>query len=75
MVITFAPRTPLLTLMHAVGKCFPRADRAPAIVPVAERALRRAATGFRPLSGWESARTFRVSSGFYTSQAIEWRHE
>jgi magnesium-protoporphyrin O-methyltransferase len=74
MIITFAPRTPVLTLMHAVGKLFPRADRAPAIVPVAERALKGAARAYRPLSGWEPARTLRVASGFYTSQAIEWRH-
>ena len=74
MVITFAPRTPLLSLMHAVGKFFPRADRAPAIVPVAEQALKNAARDYRPLSGWEPARTLRVASGFYTSQAIEWRH-
>jgi magnesium-protoporphyrin O-methyltransferase len=31
MVITFAPRTPLLGLMHSVGRAFPRSDRAPAI--------------------------------------------
>ena len=74
MVITFAPRTPLLSLMHAAGKLFPRADRAPAIVPVAEVTLRRAASDYRGLSGWEVGRTQRISSGFYTSQAIEWRH-
>ena len=74
MVITFAPRTPLLSLMHAAGKLFPRADRAPAIVPVAEAALKRAASEYRALSGWEVGRTLRVSSGFYTSQAIEWSH-
>ena len=73
MVITFAPRTPALSVMHAVGKLFPRADRAPAIVPVAEDALKRAASAARTLSGWEAGRTLRISSGFYTSQAIEWR--
>ncbi|MFN5512843.1 MAG: magnesium protoporphyrin IX methyltransferase [Burkholderiales bacterium] len=74
MIITFAPRTPLLSLMHAAGKLFPRADRAPAIVPVAEAVLKQAAAEYRALSGWQAGRTLRVSSGFYTSQAIEWEH-
>ena len=69
-----APRTPLLSLMHAAGKLFPRADRAPAIVPVAEAVLKQAAAEYRALSGWQAGRTLRVSSGFYTSQAIEWEH-
>jgi magnesium-protoporphyrin O-methyltransferase len=71
MVFTFAPRTPLLSAMHAVGKLFPRADRAPAIVPVEEFALRRAIYTTPELAGWAPARTKRVASGFYTSQAIE----
>ncbi|MFM8795835.1 MAG: magnesium protoporphyrin IX methyltransferase, partial [Betaproteobacteria bacterium] len=29
VVFTFAPRTPLLALMHRVGSLFPRGDRAP----------------------------------------------
>ncbi len=64
---TFAPRTPLLTLMHLVGRLFPRSDRAPAIQPVRARRLRRRLQerGLRP------ARTHRVNSGFYTSQALE----
>jgi magnesium-protoporphyrin O-methyltransferase len=71
MMFTFAPRTPLLSAMHGVGKLFPRADRAPAIVPVAEGALRRAIGGAPGLAGWSVARTERISSGFYTSQALE----
>jgi len=71
MMFTFAPRTPLLSAMHAVGKLFPRADRAPAIVPVAEGALRRAIAAAPGLADWSVARTERVSSGFYTSQALE----
>ena len=71
MVFTFAPRTPLLSAMHAVGKLFPRADRAPAIVPVEEFALRRGIYTTPELAGWAPARTKRVASGFYTSQAIE----
>ncbi len=71
MVFTFAPRTPALTLMHTVGKLFPRSDRAPAIEPVAEHTLRRLLSAERSLDGWSIDRTQRISSGFYTSQALE----
>ncbi len=71
MVFTFAPRTPALTLMHTVGKLFPRSDRAPAIEPVAEHTLRRLLSAERSLDGWSIDRTERISSGFYTSQALE----
>lgn len=71
MLFTFAPRTPALAAMHAVGRWFPRGDRAPAIEPVAEGALRREIA--LHLSQWHAARTSRVASGFYTSQAMELR--
>ena len=71
MLFTFAPRTPLLATMHAVGGFFPRSDRAPSIEPVAERALRRGITATAGLAGWRPAATARVSSGFYISQAME----
>jgi magnesium-protoporphyrin O-methyltransferase len=70
---TFAPRTPLLAAMHTVGRAFPRSDRAPAIVPVAEAALRRAVAGEPALAGGRIERTERIASGFYTSQAMQWR--
>ena len=41
MLFTFAPRTPALAAMHAVGGLLPRGQRAPSIVPVAESTLRR----------------------------------
>jgi magnesium-protoporphyrin O-methyltransferase len=68
---TFAPSSPLLMAMHTVGRLFPRADRAPAIEPVAERALRRMLATDDGLALWRPARTQRVASGFYTSQAFE----
>jgi len=71
VLFTFAPRTPALSLMHAVGKLFPRGDRAPAIEPVAETTLRRLIDARSDLAGWRVGRTLRVSSGFYTSQAME----
>ena len=70
---TFAPRTPLLAVMHTVGRAFPRADRAPAIVPVAEAALRQGVAGEPALGAGHIARTERIASGFYTSQAMQWR--
>jgi magnesium-protoporphyrin O-methyltransferase len=71
LLFTFAPRTPLLTAMHAVGRLFPRGDRAPSIVPVAEAHLRRLIAAERALDGATPGRTHRVASGFYTSQALE----
>ena len=71
IVFTFAPRTPALTLMHAAGRLFPRADRAPAIEPVTEARLRRAIAADPALSPWTVGRTARIVNGFYTSQAME----
>ncbi|HEY6964254.1 MAG TPA: methyltransferase domain-containing protein, partial [Erythrobacter sp.] len=68
ILFTFAPRTTLLAAMHTVGKVFPKSDRSPAIVPVAEGELRER---LARLSGWSIGRTQRISSGFYTSQALE----
>ncbi len=68
---TFAPRTPLLTVMHNVGKLFPRGDRAPAIEPVSESTLLRLMAKRAAMSGWEAGRGQRIKSGFYTSHALE----
>ena len=71
IVFTFAPRTPALAAMHFTGRFFPRSDRAPRIVPVAESALRRRIAAAPGLAAWRVGRTQRVSRGFYTSQAME----
>lgn len=71
VVFTFAPRTPALSLMHAVGKFFPRGNRAPAIEPVEDRLLRRHLARAPDLETWRTARTECISGGFYTSQALE----
>lgn len=73
LLFTVAPRTVLLTLMHAAGKFFPKADRAPAIVPITESGLRRRIAGERALARFAVQRTHRVNSGFYLSNAIELR--
>lgn len=71
ILFTFAPRTPLLALMHAVGRLFPRSDRAPSIEPVAAETLLGLIEDEPGLRHWEPGRTQRVSSGFYTSEAME----
>ncbi|MBC7770026.1 MAG: magnesium protoporphyrin IX methyltransferase [Phycisphaerales bacterium] len=71
ILFTFAPQTPALSLMHAAGKMFPRADRAPAIEPVSEAHIRRGIASSEGFTGWTIGRTARISSGFYVSQAME----
>jgi magnesium-protoporphyrin O-methyltransferase len=71
VLFTFAPRTPALAVMHAVGRLLPRGHRAPAIEPVAESDLQRRLRAEPALAGWRAARTLRVACGFYTSQALE----
>jgi len=73
VVFTIAPRTPLLAAMHAVGKLAPRADRSPAIRPIAERRLRRMMAAEPRLADWRAPSGARVRRGFYVSQAMELR--
>jgi magnesium-protoporphyrin O-methyltransferase len=73
MLFTFAPSNPLLVTARAFGRLFPRSDRSPDIEPVAEKTLRRRLAGDEGLAQWSAARTERVASGFYTSQAMELR--
>jgi magnesium-protoporphyrin O-methyltransferase len=75
VAFTFAPRTPALALMHWVGRAFPRGDRAPAIVPAAERVLRRQIAELPALSSWRIAQSERITSGFYMSQAMVLRRQ
>ncbi|MEM8916163.1 MAG: magnesium protoporphyrin IX methyltransferase, partial [Pseudomonadota bacterium] len=71
ILFTFAPRTPALTAMHTVGRFFPRSDRAPAIEPVSEAKLRSMLASDARLKDFSVGRTERITSGFYTSQAME----
>lgn len=71
MLVTFAPYTPLLAAMHAIGQLFPRRNRSPAIEPVGEARLTRLIASRLP--GWQCGRTQRVTAGFYISQALEVR--
>ena len=71
LLVTFAPKTPALAVMHAVGRLFPRAERAPSIQPVSELAMQRMLRETPSLAGWRPGRTLRIASGFYKSQANE----
>jgi magnesium-protoporphyrin O-methyltransferase len=73
VLFTYAPRTPLLAAMISVGRCFPRGDRAPWIEPVATAHLEALVAADPVLGAGTIARTERVASGFYTSQAAAWR--
>jgi len=71
ILFTFAPRTPALSVMHAIGRLFPRGNRAPAIEPVSAAAVRRLLVAEPSLAAWRPARTARIASSFYQSQALE----
>jgi magnesium-protoporphyrin O-methyltransferase len=71
LLFTFVPRTPALAVMHAVGRFFPRSNRAPSVEPVAAETIWRLLTTEPKLDGWRATRTTRIVSGFYTSQALE----
>ncbi len=71
VLFTYAPRTPLLAMMHAVGRFFPKSDRAPSIEPLATRQLLALIADHDQLGQWHAGRTRRVARGFYTSQALE----
>ena len=73
LLFTFAPSNLALAAMIRVGRLFPRGDRAPFIEPVAEASLREAIGEATGLTQWQVARTEKISSGFYTSQAMELR--
>lgn len=69
VAVTFAPKTPLLSAMHVVGKLFPRGNRSPDIRPISQRALEKHVE--ESLDGWAVGRSELISSGFYTSRALE----
>jgi magnesium-protoporphyrin O-methyltransferase len=71
VALTYAPRTPLLAVMHFVGKAFPRGNRAPEIVPITERSIRRRLSDHPGMSEIRVGRTDRIDVGFYKSQAME----
>lgn len=73
IAFTFAPRTPMLATMIAVGRLLPRKNRAPWLEPMAREKLLRLMSQDTNLAAWQHTRDERVSSGFYKSQAMEWK--
>lgn len=71
ILFTFAPRTPLLAAMIAVGRLLPRRDRAPWLEPMAAEKITALMKQEASLLDWNTKRTQRISSGFYKSQALE----
>jgi magnesium-protoporphyrin O-methyltransferase len=73
IAFTFAPKNPFLSTMIAVGRLFPRGDRAPFIEPVAEQTLANLITQEPLLESWQIASTKKIARGFYISQAMALR--
>jgi magnesium-protoporphyrin O-methyltransferase len=73
LIFTIAPRTPALTVMHAVGQLFPRGNRSPAIAPISVDRLTRNMEAQASLQDWRILQSTRIVSGFYISQAVEAR--
>ena len=73
IAFTFAPRTPLLAAMIAVGRLLPRSNRAPWLEPMAKEKLLHLMSQDATFQTWQHTRDERVSSGFYKSQAMEWK--
>ena len=71
ILFTVAPSTPLLNTMLAVGRLFPRADRSPAIMPVAPGKLLARVAANPATAGWQAGRAHRVTAAFYMSHALE----
>jgi magnesium-protoporphyrin O-methyltransferase len=58
--------------MISVGRLFPRGDRAPWLNPMAADRLEQLRAQDAVLGTWRAGPSVRVSSGFYTSQALQW---
>jgi magnesium-protoporphyrin O-methyltransferase len=71
IAFTFAPRTPLLAVMHRVGRMFPRSNRSPSIEPQEADSFRNALHGATRM---QPNRTRRVNAAFYISQSQELIH-
>ena len=67
MIFTVAPRTPLLMAMWRIGKLFPRNDRSPTMIPHSPARIANV------LKTGKLRDVERVTSGFYISNALEFR--
>jgi magnesium-protoporphyrin O-methyltransferase len=73
IAFTFAPKNPFLSTMIAVGRLFPRGNRAPFIEPVAEQTLAKLIQHEEALHAWQISSTQKIARGFYISQAMALR--
>jgi magnesium-protoporphyrin O-methyltransferase len=71
ILFTYAPWTPLLGTMQAVGKLFPRGDRSPWIVPHRQSKLAEKFESDSRFQAFRLGRSERIASGFYHSMAQE----
>lgn len=71
VAFTLAPRTPLLMAMWHFGQFFPRDDRSPTMIPQSPSVLQRALAD-RSVPGVLTTLR-RIGSGFYISQAMEFK--
>lgn len=71
IIFTIAPQTPALAVMHAIGGLFPKGDRAPAIRPTSPSRLAQEIAALPALRSARLARSERIHSSFYVSQAME----
>lgn len=71
VIFTLAPKTPMLQVMHMVGKLFPRSDRSPEIIPHSRADILAAleAAGMTPTL----TEVAEIRRGFYISLALELR--
>jgi magnesium-protoporphyrin O-methyltransferase len=67
MIFTVAPRTPLLMAMWRIGNLFPRSDRSPTMIPHSPARIANV------LKTGKLRDVERVTSGFYISNALEFR--
>lgn len=72
VIFTFAPRTPLLAVMHRLGRLFPKSERSPSLEPVLQSELLHQLMALPHASDWKAGQTVRINSGFYKSQVWEW---
>ncbi len=69
VIFTVAPRTPFLMVFWYAGKLFPKRDRSPVMIPHRKAPIARAARAAGARGKLRDIK--RISSGFYTSQALE----
>jgi magnesium-protoporphyrin O-methyltransferase len=70
MLLTYAPWSVGLAVMHAVGRLLPSGVRAPAIEPLREESLYTELYAAHALSEWTPGATQHIASGFYRSTAL-----